>query len=46
MRVLVVEDDKRTAETAQAFLRADGLVVDHVDRGERAIAECTVIPFG
>lgn len=45
MRVLIVEDDKRTAETAQAFLRASGLVVDRVDTGARAIAECTIIPY-
>lgn len=45
MRVLVVEDDKRTAETTQAFLRRAGLVVDRVSDGERAIAECAVVPY-
>jgi two-component system copper resistance phosphate regulon response regulator CusR len=45
MRVLFVEDDKRTAETVQAFLRSSGFVVDWVDGGRRAIAECSVIPY-
>lgn len=45
MRVLFVEDDKRTAQTAQAFLRSSGLVVDCVDGGKRAIAECAMIPY-
>ncbi|MDB4877953.1 MAG: transcriptional regulator [Gemmatimonadetes bacterium] len=45
MRVLVVEDDQRTAETAQAYLRSAGFVVDRVDSGRRAIAECAVIPY-
>jgi DNA-binding response OmpR family regulator len=45
MRVLIVEDDKRTAETARAFLRSAGLAVDRVETGARAIAECAVIPY-
>lgn len=45
MRVLVVEDDNRTAETAQAFLRAAGLVVDRVGGGTEAIAACAATPY-
>lgn len=45
MRVLVVEDDPRTAETAQAFLRASGFVVDRVRDGTQAIMDCAVVPY-
>ena len=45
MRVLVVEDDNRTAETARAFLRAAGLVVDRVDGGRQAIADCAATSY-
>jgi two-component system copper resistance phosphate regulon response regulator CusR len=45
MRVLVVEDDNRTAETTRAFLRASGLVVDCVHDGVHAISSCTVTPY-
>jgi two-component system copper resistance phosphate regulon response regulator CusR len=45
MRVLFVEDDQRSAQTAQAFLRSSGLVVDCVDSGKRAIADCAVITY-
>ena len=45
MRVLVVEDDNRTAETAQAYLRAAGLVVDRVGGGGDAIASCAATSF-
>jgi two-component system copper resistance phosphate regulon response regulator CusR len=40
MRVLVVEDDTRTAESTRAFLRAAGLVVDRVANGAQAIEAC------
>jgi DNA-binding response OmpR family regulator len=45
MRVLVVEDDKRTAESTQAFLRRAGLIVDRAPDGEQAIADCAVVPY-
>lgn len=45
MRVLVVEDDLRTAETAQAFLRSSGFVVDRARDGKQAIADCAVVPY-
>ena len=45
MRVLVVEDDNRTADSTRAFLRAAGLVVDRVGDGIHAIASCTVTPY-
>ena len=45
MRVLVVEDDTRTAESARQFLRAAGFAVDRVGAGREAIADCTVIPY-
>jgi len=45
MRVLFVEDDKRTAGAAQAFLRTAGFVVDCVGEGRRALAECSVTAY-
>jgi two-component system copper resistance phosphate regulon response regulator CusR len=45
MRVLVVEDDKRTAETTQAFLRRARFVVDRAADGEQALRECAVVPY-
>lgn len=45
MRVLVVEDDTRTAQTAQTFLRSSGFVVDGVNRGRQAITDCAVVPY-
>jgi DNA-binding response OmpR family regulator len=45
MRVLVVEDDNRTAETARMFLRSAGFVVDRADRGLKAIERCSTIPY-
>jgi two-component system copper resistance phosphate regulon response regulator CusR len=45
MRVLVVEDDNRTAETTRAFLRAAGFVVDRVGDGSHAIASCRLTSY-
>lgn len=45
MRVLLVEDDRRTAETTCAFLRRAGCVVDHVGAGRQAIASCTMMAY-
>src|SRR5579863_3519260 len=45
MRVLLVEDDQRTAQSAQAFMRSSGLVVDCVAGGKRAISECSQVPY-
>ena len=45
MRVLLVEDDKRTADTAQTFLRSSGFVVDHVETGARALTDCAIIAY-
>jgi two-component system copper resistance phosphate regulon response regulator CusR len=45
MRVLVVEDDMRTAETTRAFLRTAGLAVDRVGNGAQAIEACRVTSY-
>jgi two-component system, OmpR family, copper resistance phosphate regulon response regulator CusR len=45
MRVLVVEDDTRTAQTAQAFLRSSGFAVDHVNNGRQTISDCALVPY-
>ena len=45
MRVLLVEDDQRTAQTAQTFMRSSGLIVDCVASGRRAISECSLVPY-
>ncbi len=45
MRVLLVEDDHRTAQAAQTFMRSSGLVVDCVAEGRRAISECSLVPY-
>lgn len=45
MRVLVVEDDRRTAETSRAFLRAAGFVVDRAGDGTQAIDACIMTSY-
>jgi DNA-binding response OmpR family regulator len=45
MRVLLVEDDRRTAQAAQSFMRSSGLVVDCVAGGKDAISECSLVAY-
>lgn len=45
MRVLVVEDDKRTAAFVAQALRAEGMAVDTLDHGHDAISAATTTPF-
>ncbi len=45
MRVLVVEDEKKTASFIRKALQADGFAVDVCDRGDDALAAAAATPF-
>ncbi len=45
MRVLVVEDEKKTASFIQVSLQSAGFVVDVLHRGDEALAALTHTPF-
>lgn len=45
MRVLLVEDDKKTAAFIAKALRAEGFAVDHLDDGDEALAVLSTTPF-
>ena len=45
MRILVVEDDKKTGEYIAKALSADGFVVDLMRDGDQALAATRVTPF-
>lgn len=45
MRVLVVEDDKKTAAFIAKALRAEGFAVDHMRDGDDALAALEITPF-
>lgn len=45
MRVLLVEDDKKTAAFVAKALRAEGFAVDHLDDGDEALAVLLTTPF-
>jgi DNA-binding response OmpR family regulator len=45
MRVLIVEDEKKTASFVRKALQAEGFAVDMVHNGEDALALATATPF-
>ena len=45
MRVLLVEDDRKTAAFVAKALKAEGYVVDHLDDGEDALRSMMMISF-
>jgi DNA-binding response OmpR family regulator len=45
MRVLVVEDEKKTASFVRKALQAEGFAVDVCGNGEDALAAATTTPF-
>lgn len=45
MRVLVVEDEKKTASFVRKALQAEGFAVDLCDNGDDALAAITATPF-
>lgn len=45
MRVLLVEDDRKSAAFLAKALRAEGFAVDHLDNGDEALTALTGTPF-
>lgn len=45
MRVLLVEDDRKSANFLAKALRAEGFAVDHLDNGDDALAAVSGTPF-
>jgi DNA-binding response OmpR family regulator len=45
MRILVVEDDKKTATFITKALKAEGFAVDHMRDGDDALAALEITPF-
>ena len=45
MRVLVVEDEKKTASFIRKALQAEGFAVDHCHRGDEALTAALATPF-
>jgi DNA-binding response OmpR family regulator len=45
MRILLVEDDPRMAESVAAYLRVVGFAVDVVATAERALADAEITPY-
>jgi DNA-binding response OmpR family regulator len=45
MRVLLVEDDRKSAAFLAKALRAEGFAVDHLDHGDEALAALSATPF-
>jgi DNA-binding response OmpR family regulator len=45
MRILVVEDEKKTASFIRKALQAEGFAVDHCQRGDEALTAALATPF-